>query len=61
MDKLTNPVTTHLDDVLYKFVKLSALHTGTDISSVIRLALMKVYEEKMVDMRVFESMLDDQR
>jgi hypothetical protein len=56
--KLNNPVTVHLDDKLYKFVKLTVEHTGTDLSAVIRLALHKEYDEKMRDLNVFQPMLD---
>ena len=57
-DKLNNPVTVHLDDKLYKFVKLTVEHTGTDLSAVIRLALHKEYDEKMRDLSVFQPLLE---
>jgi hypothetical protein len=57
--KLNNPVTVHLDDKLYKFVKLSGEHTGTDLSSVIRLALSKEYKQKMRDLTLFQTLLDE--
>jgi len=41
--KLNNPVTVHLDDKLYRFVKLTGEHTGTDLSSVIRVSVCKTY------------------
>ena len=58
-DKLTNPVTVHLDDKLYKFVKLTVEHTGTDLSAVIRLALQDKYNEKMRDLNVFQPLLEE--
>tara|TARA_B100000787_G_scaffold39581_1_gene28132 strand:- start:256 stop:438 length:183 start_codon:yes stop_codon:yes gene_type:complete len=58
-DKLTNPVTAHLDDKLYRFVKLTAEHTGTDLSAVIRLALLDKYNEKMRDLNVFQPLLEE--
>ena len=58
-EKLTNPVTAHLDDKLYKFAKLTAEHTGTDLSAVMRTALQKEYDEKMRDLNVFNSLLEE--
>jgi len=58
-DKLTNPVTVHLDDKLYKFVKLTVEHTGTDLSAVIRLALQDKYNEKMRDLNLYQPLLDE--
>jgi len=60
-DKLTNPVTTHLDDALYRFVKLKALSDGTDISAVMRFALDQLYNNQMREVKIFQSMLEDQR
>jgi hypothetical protein len=57
--KLNNPVTVHLDDKLYRFVKLTGEHTGTDLSSVIRLALSKEYKQKMRDLTLFQTLLDE--
>ena len=57
--KLKNPVTVHLDDKLYKFVKLTGEHTGTDLSAVIRLALNNEYKKKMRDLNVFQPLLDE--
>ena len=57
--KLNNPVTVHLDDKLYKFVKLTCEHTGTDLSAVIRLALNKEYKQKMRDLNVFQPLLEE--
>lgn len=58
-EKLTNPVTVHLDDKLYKFVKLTVEHTGTDLSAVIRLALQDKYNEKMRDLNLYQPLLDE--
>ena len=58
-DKLTNPVTVHLDDKLYKFVKLTVEHTGTDLSAVIRLALQDKYDEKMRDLNLYQPLLEE--
>jgi|TARA_R110000796_G_scaffold34269_2_gene88627 hypothetical protein len=58
-DKLTNPVTVHLDDKLYKFVKLTVEHTGTDLSAVIRLALQDKYNEKMRDLNLYQPLLEE--
>ena len=58
-DKLTNPVTAHLDDKLYRFVKLTAEHTGTDLSAVIRLALLDKYNEKMRDLNLYQPLLEE--
>lgn len=58
-DKLTNPVTVHLDDKLYRFVKLTVEHTGTDLSAVIRLALLDKYNEKMRDLNVYQPLLEE--
>tara|TARA_R110002096_G_scaffold319785_1_gene513957 strand:+ start:400 stop:582 length:183 start_codon:yes stop_codon:yes gene_type:complete len=58
-EKLTNPVTVHLDDKLYKFVKLTVEHTGTDLSAVIRLALQDKYNEKMRDLNLYQPLLKE--
>jgi|TARA_B110000090_G_scaffold115499_1_gene128761 hypothetical protein len=58
-EKLTNPVTVHLDDKLYKFVKLTVEHTGTDLSAVIRLALQDKYNEKMRDLNLYQPLLEE--
>ena len=60
-DKLSNPVVTHLDDKLFRFLKLTAEHTDTDISKVIRLFLTVAYEAKMDELNVFDELLADKR
>lgn len=60
-DKLTNPVSSTLDDAVYTFIKLTALHTGTDNSAVIRGFLVAAYEEKMRDLNVYQPLLISQK
>jgi hypothetical protein len=61
MDKLTNSVTTALDDDLYEFAKRDASLTGLDISSYIRATILEKREKKFSELRIFTELLNVQK
>ena len=61
MDKLTNSVTTALDDDLYEFAKRDALLSGVDISAYIRATLDEKRQKKFSELRIFTDLVNVQK
>ena len=61
MDKLTNSVTTALDDDLYEFAKRDASLSGIDISAYIRAILDEKRQKKFSELRIFTDLVNVQK
>jgi hypothetical protein len=61
MDKLTNSVTTALDDDLYEFAKRDAGLSGVDISAYIRATLDEKRQKKFSELRIFTDLVNVQK
>tara|TARA_R100000541_G_scaffold5360_1_gene12822 strand:- start:360 stop:551 length:192 start_codon:yes stop_codon:yes gene_type:complete len=56
-DKLSNSVTTTLDDDLYAFAKADASLLGIDVSAYIRTLVDKRRKKRFSDLSVFQDLL----
>jgi len=61
MDKLTNSVTTALDDDLYEFAKRDASLIGLDVSAYIRATLDEKRQKKFSELRIFTDLVNVQK
>jgi len=61
MDKLTNSVTTALDDDLYEFAKRDASLIGLDVSAYIRATIDEKRQKKFSELRIFNELLNGKK
>jgi len=56
-DKLTNPISSSLDDELYAFAKADASLLGLDVSAYIRATLIEKRDKRFNELSVFQDLM----